>query len=130
MPQVPSLHVLIVTECRPFSSVGLDYLGPLCIKSQEMPTNVWICLFTCFVTRAVHLEIVLDMSTEEFLRCLRRFIFQKGTPVQIISDNASHFKTASLIFDRIWCTVLHSNEVQTYVSNSSINWSFITELAP
>ncbi|XP_053390171.1 uncharacterized protein LOC123560839 [Mercenaria mercenaria] len=130
MPPMPSLPPSRVTECRPFSRTGLDYLGPIYVKSNDTPKKVWVCLFTCLVTRAVHLEVVLDMSTEEFLMCLRRFISQRGTPVQLISDNGSHFKAASSILDRIWNRTLHSDEVQTYASNSRITWNFITELAP
>ncbi|XP_060600639.1 uncharacterized protein LOC132754069 [Ruditapes philippinarum] len=130
MPQMPPLPTSRVTECKPFSRVGLDYLGPLYIKSDKGQSKVWICLFTCFVTRAIHLEIVMDMSTEEFLLCLRRFISQRGTPVQILSDNASQFKAACSVIEKIWYKMLQSEEVQTYVSNSSIKWNFITELAP
>ncbi|XP_060570805.1 uncharacterized protein LOC132729079 [Ruditapes philippinarum] len=130
IPQMPPLPTSRVTECKPFSRVGLDYLGPLYIKSDKGQSKVWICLFTCFVTRAIHLEIVMDMSTEEFLLCLRRFISQRGTPVQILSDNASQFKAACSVIEKIWYKMLQSEEVQTYVSNSSIKWNFITELAP
>ncbi|XP_053378167.1 uncharacterized protein LOC128547996 [Mercenaria mercenaria] len=130
MPPMPSLPPSRVTECRPFSRTGLDYLGPIYVKSNDTPMKVWVCLFTCLVTRAVHLEVVLDISTEECLMCLRRFISQRGTPVQLISDNGSHFKAASSILDQIWNRTLHSDEVQTYASNSRITWNFITELAP
>ena len=46
------------------------------------------------VTRAVHLELVQDMTTEEFLLAFKHFIAQRGTPVEIISDNAAIFKLA------------------------------------
>ena len=35
---------------------------------------VWVCLFTCLVTRAIHVELMKDMTTEEFLLGFRRFI--------------------------------------------------------
>ena len=57
--------------------------------------KAWICLFTCFVTRAVHLDVVLDMSTETFIRCLKRFAARKGLPQRFISDNGKTFKAAS-----------------------------------
>lgn len=61
--------------------------------------KAWICLFTCFVTRAVHLDIVLDISTEKtFIRCLKRFAAQRGLPVQFISDNGKTFQAASRFF--------------------------------
>jgi hypothetical protein len=130
MPPFSPLPKSRIVESKPFSRIGLDYLGPLYIKTKEDDTKVWICLFTCLVTRAIHLEIVSDMSTEQFLLGLRRFVAQRGTPVEIISDNAKQFKAASSLIDRVWLRVLHSNEVQSYVSNAGIRWSFIVELAP
>jgi len=32
--------------------------------------KVYVCLFTCEVTRAVHLEIVSDLPVEKFLQAL------------------------------------------------------------
>ncbi|XP_045201835.2 uncharacterized protein LOC123555228 [Mercenaria mercenaria] len=129
MPPMPPLPKSRVTEAKPFRRTGLDYLGPHFVKNKT-PKKVWICLFTCLVTRAVHLEVVLDMTTEEFLLCFRRFVSQKGAPTQIISDNGSQFKAASSIVDQIWRKTISSEEVQTYVSNARITWIFIIELSP
>ena len=68
---------------------------------------MWICIFTCLATRAVHLELVVDMTAEQFLLCFRRFISQRGTPREIISDNAQQFKTASSVINRIWKNILN-----------------------
>ncbi|XP_053395705.1 uncharacterized protein LOC128555912 [Mercenaria mercenaria] len=130
MPPMSALPSSRVTESTPFSRTGLDYFGPIYLKTSGEEKKVWICLYTCLVTRAIHLELVSDMSTEEFLLCLKRFIAQKGTPVEITSDNAKQFKAASSILDQIWHGVLHSNEVQSYVANANIKWNFIVELAP
>jgi hypothetical protein len=65
-----------VTEDIPFSGVGLDFMGPLYVKTSNDDNKV--CMFTCIVTRAIHLELVHDMNTIEFLLCFRRFIAQRG----------------------------------------------------
>ena len=57
--------------------------------------KVWICLFTCCVVRAVHLELVMDMSTPTFLCYFRRFVDRRGLPKQMISDNGKTFKAAA-----------------------------------
>ena len=72
------------------------------MNTNESRKNVWICLFTCIVTHAIHLEVVFDMSSEEFLLCFRRFIAQRGTACQIIRDNAMQFRASSTVLDRIW----------------------------
>jgi len=46
------------------------------------------------VVRAIHLELVEDMSADEFLLWLRCFMARRGVPRQIISDNAKQFKAA------------------------------------
>ena len=52
----------------------------------------YFALFTCCVTRAVHLELVEDLLVETFKQCLRRFIARRGIPVLVVSDNAKTFK--------------------------------------
>lgn len=39
--------------------------------------KVWVCLITCMATRAVHLEVVLDLATQEFLLAFRQFIARR-----------------------------------------------------
>ena len=119
-----------VTESTPFSFVGLDYMGPLYVKTNESRKKVWICFFTCIVTRAIHFEVVHDMSSEEFLLCFRRFIAKRGTPCEIISDNAMHFRASSTVLDRIWNKIQQSDEIMSYVSNAGIKWRFNVELSP
>lgn len=130
MPPMPQLPAKRVTESPPFSYTGVDYLGPMYVKSNQEARKVWICLYTCLVTRAIHLELMMDMTTEQFLLGLRRFIARHGKPVEITSDNAAHFKLASEVIDKVWDNILGDEEITTYVSNEGIKWKFIVELAP
>lgn len=93
-----------IEESPPFTYTGLDYLGPLYVKvSQPSATQkVWLCLFTCLAVRAIHLEVVHDMTAEQFLFRLRRFIATRGKPRQIISDNASQFKVVKSTVQEAW----------------------------
>ena len=86
-PPPPPLPVCRVKDDPAFTYTGVDYAGPLLIRTEgsSKTGKVWICLFTCFVTRAVHLDIVLDMSTETFIRCLKRFAARRGLPQRFIS---------------------------------------------
>ena len=74
LPSMPPLPGKRIREATPFSRTGLDYLGPFYIRTKDETQKVWVCLFTCLVVRAVHLDLILDMTTEEFLLALRRFI--------------------------------------------------------
>ena len=87
---------------------------------------MYVCLFTCAVTRAVHLEVVTDLSTQTFLNAFRRFTARRSLPKKVISDNASTFCAAS---DEIK-TLLESDQVRRYMANHRIDWIFIPCRAP
>ncbi|VDP15061.1 unnamed protein product [Onchocerca flexuosa] len=67
-------------------------MGPLSIKSDNGVVKRWITLFTCFTTRAVHLEVVENLTAESFLYVLRRFFARRGYPNLVFSDNAGQFQ--------------------------------------
>ena len=92
--------------------------------------KVWICLFTCLATRAIHLELVHDMTTDEFVLCFRRFISQRGCPAEITSDNAMCFKAASQTLDSAWRKITKCKEIQNYATSVGLKWVLIVELAP
>ncbi|XP_055613513.1 uncharacterized protein LOC129759956 [Uranotaenia lowii] len=83
-----------VTPSRPFASTRIDYCGPVFVKSpnrKSAPTKAYIALFVCFSTKAVHIELVGDLSTASFLSALQRFVARRGKPQYIYSDNATNF---------------------------------------
>lgn len=66
-PDPAPLPKVRVQEAAPFSVTGVDFTGPLYIRSNSGETEGYICLFTCPVTRAIHLEVVPDLSERSFL---------------------------------------------------------------
>ena len=81
-PPAPPLPSFRVNQAPPFMYTAVDFAGPLYLKNKEESSSnkVWICLFTCCVTRAIHLELVTDMTTTTFIRCLKRFSARRGLP--------------------------------------------------
>ena len=71
-----------VTESRPFTHVGVDYCGPFLIKEKQhrnrKQIKVYVVVFVCLATKAVHLEVVSDLSSEAFIAALRRFTSRRG----------------------------------------------------
>ena len=67
MPLMPPLPAERVSESPPFTYTGVDYFGPLFIKRNKNGEKVWVCLYTCLVTWAFHLEMMYDISTQQFL---------------------------------------------------------------
>ena len=75
----------------PFSKVGVDFFGTLKVKHLRKQEKRYGCLFTCLVTRGVHLEVAYSLSTDSFIISLRRFIARRGKPTVIYSDNGTNF---------------------------------------
>ena len=95
-----------VRQSRPFQTTGVDFACPLHVKTSDhsMTSKVWLCLYTCYTTRAVHLELVFDLSTPTFMWCFRRFEARRGTPYRMIFCNAETFKSAAAVIkDSLKC---------------------------
>ena len=76
--------------------------GPFWLKyGRNKKMKSWGAVFTCATVRAIHLEIVQDLSTEAFLHALRRFAAHHGWPTMIISDNGTSFVGAENELGRI-----------------------------
>ena len=126
-PVTAELPEFRVTESRPFSKTGVDFAGPIYIKTgKSQMRKVYLCLYTCAVTRALHLELADDLTANCFIQCFRRFSARRGRPQLIISDNAKTFKAASK-----WIKKLIANEdVQRYLEDNGVKWQFNLERAP
>ena len=127
-PPAPPLPSFRVNEAPPFLYTAVDFAGPMFLKDKGglSGSKVWIALFTCCVTRAVHLELVPDMTTTTFVRCLKRFSARRGLPKKIISDNAKTFKATAKLINAIFS----QREVKDYLSHVGVEWSFNLEKAP
>ena len=114
---------------RPFSTVGLDYLGPLTVKKFRKTEKRYVLLLTCLATRAVHLEMTVSMDTECFLMALRRFIARRGKPQTIYSDNGTNIVGGEReLRDQIerW----NQAHITDTLSQSNIKWVFLPPAAP
>ena len=77
----------------------------------------------------MHLEIVDDMTAEQFLMTLRRFISRGNTPHTIILDNAPQFKLAKTTVDKAWKRSITHENVQRFTSDAGMKWKFIIEFS-
>ncbi|XP_049884937.1 uncharacterized protein LOC126379949 isoform X4 [Pectinophora gossypiella] len=118
LPDAPDLPVERVTFSVPFTFTGMDYFGPIFVEVSEKKEKRWVCLFTCLAVRAIHLEVVNDLTAEECLLAVRRFVACRGKPSLIVSDNATQFRLTSEIF------------IDRQCARSNIKWKFIPQLAP
>lgn len=124
LPPMPNYPESRIERSRTFARIGLDYLGPVNAKTENGLVKRWIALFTCFTTRAVHLELVEDLSAENFLTTLRRFVARRGYRELILSDNASQFQ---LVFRAI---KNQESQLANFLIGKRIIWRNITPKAP
>ena len=111
-------------DARPFHATGIDYMGPLMVKVKRSNVKRWIAVFTCLATRAIHLEVVYDMTTASFLQAFRRFCCARGNTVRVLySDNATTFKGADAEMKR-GLADLESNKVDRELANRAVEWHF------
>ena len=85
-----------------------------------------ICLFTCGSTRSIHIELNPSLTTQAFIRCLRRFVARIGIPELVISDNAKTFKAAATQLRRIF----NDLAVMSFLLKRKIQWKFNLEKVP
>ena len=128
VPESPPLPSSRVTFSRPFSTVGLDFAGPLMVKTSKEGEcgKAYILLLTCGSIRALHIELVSSMSAQSFLNAFIRFKNRRGIPRTIISDNAKTFKRSAQEVSEF----LDSKDLSSFISSNSIDWRFIVEKSP
>ena len=92
MGQLPAARM---NPTPPFATTGIDYTGPFTLKRSHnrkpVLVKAYITLIVCFTTKAVHLELVSDLTTEAFLAAMKRFVFRRGLPQDVHSDNGTNF---------------------------------------
>ena len=112
-PALPSYHL----NCNhAFENTGLDFAGPLYCNGDHSSSGemykCYVLLFTCCVTRAVHLELTTDVNSNSVILALRRFISRRGIPRLFISDNFKTFKSV---------------DVKRFCNTKEIVWKFNTK---
>ena len=87
---MPKHHLNLI---KPFLHVGVDYTGHMWVKNTETNKNtkMYILIFTCLNVRAIHLELLPDMSSKKFLLAFQRFCNLYLIPTHLYSDNAKTF---------------------------------------
>ena len=129
--QMAVLPEVRVTEAPAFSRTGVDFFGPILIKEKKNRNRSFIktygCEFICMVSKAVHIELAIDLSTEGFLAALRRFISRRGIPEHIYSDNGTNFVGANRELREIYDlqdTADFKQAIGSFALSKRIEWHF------
>lgn len=129
MGNLPSQRVAPAT---PSFRTGVDYAGPIRVRESKIRRarkfNCYIAIFICFCTKAIHLEIVMDLTSESFIAALRRFCARRGKPSEIFSDNGTNFIGAESELERF--LKKGKFDVTEFAENYGVNWHFIPPSSP
>lgn len=125
-----------VRRCRPFLITGTDFAGPINVKMSKgrgaKSYKAYICLFVCMCTKALHIEVISDMTTQAFLAAFKRFVSRRGHVVEMWSDHGTSFIGAEKELLEMWSQG-KSNVPDEFISmldREGTKWKYIPPGAP
>jgi hypothetical protein len=115
----------------PFTHVAVDYFGSIETSAgRNRVVKRYGALFTCLVTRAVHLELAESLSAEDFLLVFRRFIGLFGKPAPVHSDNGTNFVGAERELNELVLLLNDDPKLVRFRTEKLIDWHFQPPRAP
>lgn len=119
---------------KPFLYTGVDYAGPFELYLPESQGNqtkrkCWAAIFICMITRAVHIDIVTDLTSVAYIACYERFIARRGRCKKLFSDNGTSFKGAEKEMKK---AIEHWMDKETleHIHDRGTDWHFMSPAAP
>lgn len=127
-----------VTEAvKPFAHTGTDYTGHVYVtmgrKRGVVSQKAYICIFICLKSKAIHLEVASDLSTDSFLSAFKRFLSRRGPVSVMYSDGGKNFLGAKNKLNEVY-DLLESEQfngaLAQELAQRRIQWSFLPPLSP
>ncbi|XP_055604331.1 uncharacterized protein LOC129752582 [Uranotaenia lowii] len=119
---VGELPVCRVEQNYPFYNTGVDFAGPVSLQQRNRRSTVtykgYIAVFICMATRAIHLELVGDLTYEAFIGALQRFVGRRGAK-RILAE-----------LRKLFCDEQHQQSLVNYCSEEGISWHFQPPYSP
>lgn len=120
-----------------FINTGVDFAGPIQVRSWKGRGSrlykSWIAVFVCLATKAIHLELVTELSAAAFTAALRRFVSRRGKPLHMYSDNGTNFVGCNQQLRELY-QFLNQTEtqgnIQKEMCDQQIQWHFSPPSAP
>lgn len=119
----PLLPVQVTPNKPPFTFVGVDYFGPLIVKSGRSQLKRYGCIFTCLTARAGHIEVAHSLTTDSFIAAFQRFISRRGIPEKVYSDNGTNLVGGDREIRELmreW----NQSQIDEYMVQQDIEWCF------
>lgn len=114
---------------RPFTYCGVDLFGPMEVTVGRRREKRYGVLFTCLTVRAIHLELVNNLTADSFIMALRRMAARRGWPQYMYSDNGTNLRGANTELKKS-IKNLDEDVLKDKASNHGIKWTFIPPASP
>lgn len=124
------------TMVKPFLHTGTDLAGPINLKMSRLrgtrTQKGYIVIFICLATRAIHIEVVTDLSSDAFIAAFKRLVGRRGNVATLYSDNGTNFVGASKILELDSKEAIRSynEEVHEKLSRLSTQFKFNPAASP
>ena len=112
-PKMTDLPAHRVNLIRPYAQTGIDYTGHIMVRNGEAESKYYLLIFTCLNTRACHLDLLPDMSSEHFVLALIRFSNLYGIPDSLYSDNAATFSAGVVKLNQVFLSPIFTENFGT-----------------
>lgn len=130
-----------VNQAHAFSTISVDYFGPIMIRASFLRSpktcKTWGCVMICNVTKAIHLELVTELTADSFIAALKRFMGRRNLCRQITSDNGSNFVASNKLLAQELNLVIKQlrdrgfqEDIINFCANQKIQFKFIPAYTP
>ena len=92
---------------------------------------MYIAVYVCFTSKAVHIELVSDLTSDAFILSFQRFVARRGLPTKVYCDNATNFVEASRALNELHeAFAAQKEDLVRYAAERKVEFSFIPPRAP
>ena len=100
-------------------------------KIKDCPTKkVYVLVIGCHASRAIHLEMLQDRSTESFIMALKRFSNRRARPNIIHSDNAGEYVSGRNTIQEVFRVLNTERTHQRLQDELKLSWYLAPPRSP
>ncbi|XP_071581108.1 uncharacterized protein [Temnothorax nylanderi] len=124
-----------VTPARPFQYTGVDYAGPILLRTTpgrgHKATKGFLVVFVCLSSKAVHLDVASDYSSQAFIAAFKRFVSRRGMCTELYSDCGTNFVGADAELRKLFAaSTKEGRSIAEEMANNRVRWRFNPPEAP
>ena len=136
-PMLNEDRLLVVQGRLTHSPVGVDHRFPIVvprkhpiaflivsdIHGRSQAKRRYGYVFSCFATRAFHVEKLHSLDTDSMINALRRFVARRGNPDRIFCDDGTNLASCCKELKRSLKS-LSQSDLHSFCLSHEIKWNF------